>query len=317
VAGIRVHKLGALAGRFRRLRGDALPRELAADERGAAVAQLIVKPVLERIRSVCEGPLVLIKGPEVARFYPGHARVYGDVDLLVGDPWAVQQALLADGCIEVGDFFEDAHHLRPLKWPELGLKIEVHKRPSWPKRIEPPRFEEILEAALPATCGVEGVLAPLECHHALILAAHGWKENPLGTLRDLVDVAAVAASIPDDELDRGAGAWGLERLWRATRSTTDALLEGRPLKLPERLWARHLESVRERTLFESHLRGWLQGFSKSPPRVAILDTRDAMRKEFLPRPDETWRDKLMRAADAVRHPGRPSLHDEPPRGAVR
>jgi hypothetical protein len=306
VEGIRVHKLGALAGRFRRLRGEPVPPPLAADERGAAVAKLIASPVLERIRSVCEGPLVLVKGPEVARFYPGHARVYGDVDLLVPDPWTVQRALIDDGCVEVGDFFEDAHHLRPLKWPELGLKVEVHKRPSWPKRIAPPAFEELLEAAAPASCAVEGVLAPAPVHHAMILAAHGWKENPLGTLRDLVDVAAASAEIPERELERAADAWGLDRVWRATRRTTEALLEGRSLPLPMRVWARHLESVRERTILETHLRGWLQGFSKVPPRLALLDTRDAVRRELMPKPGERWREKLGRAAGAIRHSGAPS-----------
>ena len=300
VEGIRVHKLGALAGRFRRLRGEPVPPALTGDERGAAVAAVIAKPMLQRIRSVCDGPLVLVKGPEVARLYPGQARVYGDLDLLVPDPWAVQRELLAAGCVEVGEFFEDAHHLRPLKWPDLGLKVEVHKRPSWPKRLEPPSFDELFEAAGPASSGVEGVLTVSPAHHALILAAHGWKENPLGTLRDLVDVAAVVAAVPEDELEPTVRAWGLGRLWRSTRETTEALLEGRPLRFPVGLWARHLESMRERTMLETHLRNWLQGFWKSPPRLALLDTRDALRREFRPRPDETWRQKLGRAAGTVR-----------------
>ena len=62
----------------------------------------------------------------------------------------------------------------------------------------------------------------------------------------------------------------------------------------------------------------IQGeFWKVPPRLALLDTRDAIRKELLPKPDETWREKVSRAADALRHPGQPSLHDEPPRGVAR
>jgi len=300
VEGIRVHKLGALAGRFLRLRGEPVPPALAGDERGATVAAVIVKPTLERIRSVCDGPLLLVKGPEVARLYPGQARVYGDVDLVVPDPWAVQKALVADGCVDAGEFFEDAHHLRPLKWPDLGLKVEVHKHPSWPKRVVPPSFDELFEAAVPAASGVEGVLAVSPAHHAAILAAHGWKENPLGTLRDLVDVAAVAATVPEDELERIVRAWGLERLWRATRRTTEALLAGRPLPFPVRLWARHLESVGERTILETHLRNWLQGFWKSPPRLALQDTRDALRRELRPKPGETWRQKLARAAATVR-----------------
>jgi hypothetical protein len=318
IDGIRFHKLGALAGRFRRRQGEAVPPALAADERGAAVAMVISTPVLQRVRSACDGPIVLVKGPEVARLYPGQARVFGDLDVLVPDPPAVQQALKAAGFVEVGEFYEDAHHLRPLIFPGLGLKVEVHKRPSWPKRLASPSLDEILEAAVPCTSGVDGVVTPDARHHALILAAHGWKENPLGTMRDLIDVAAVSAGIPEHDLDRAARAWGLGRVWTATRGTTEALLEGRSLSLPVRLWAGHLESVRERTILEGHLRGWLQGFWKLPPRLALLDTRDAIRRELLPGPEETWRDKLTRTADAVRHPRQPhSLHDKWPRRAAR
>jgi hypothetical protein len=318
VDGIRVHKLGALAGRFQRRRGEPVQPAFAADERAAAVATVISKPVLQRVRSACDGPLVLIKGPEVACLYPGRARVFADLDVLVPDPQAVQRALKAAGFVEVGDFYEDAHHLRPLKLPELGIDVEVHKRPSWPKRLLPPRLDEILEAAVPAAAGVDGVLAPQPLHHALIIAAHGWKENPLGTMRDLVDVAAVCTGIPEQDLDRAARAWGLGRVWSATRSTTDALCGGRPLSLPVRVWAGHLESLRERTTLENHLRGWLQGFWKLPPSSALLDTRDAIRRELLPRPEETWREKLTRTADAVRHARQPrSLRDEWPRRTAR
>lgn len=34
---------------------------------------LIAPPLLERIRAACDGPLVLVKGPEIARLYPGGA----------------------------------------------------------------------------------------------------------------------------------------------------------------------------------------------------------------------------------------------------
>lgn len=309
VDGIRVHKLGALAARYRRRRGQPVPPALAGDERGAAVAMLLSRPLLERLRSVCDGPLVLIKGPEVALLYPGQARVFGDLDLLVPDPSAVQRALEAAGFVEAGRFFEDAHHLRPLQLPGLGLKVEVHKRPSWPKLLVPPRLAEILEGAVPAACGVDGIVAPDPRHHALILAAHGWKENPLGTMRDLIDVAAVSAEASEQDLERAAAAWGLDRVWRATRSTTEALLEGRPLRLPVRLWALHLESVRERTVLEDQLRAWLQGFSKLPPRLALKDTRDALRRKLRPAPEEPWGEKLARIAHAVRHPQQPhSVH---------
>src|SRR5256885_1116802 len=90
---------------------------------------------LEPIRSVCGGPLVLVKGPEVARLYPGSARTFGDVDLFAVDAQAAQRALLAAGFVEVDDPepFLDHHHLRPLKAPTVGLRVEVHTAPLWPE----------------------------------------------------------------------------------------------------------------------------------------------------------------------------------------
>ena len=310
VHGVRVHKLAPLAAWFMHERGEPIPPAFATAERGASVARLAARPLLERIRASCDGPLVLIKGPEVAGRYPGQSRYFFDVDLLVPDPWETQRALLAAGFVEDGEFYEDAQHLRPLRWPLLGLKVEIHKHPSWPKRLEPPRPEEILEAALPSACGVEGIDTADPARHALIVAAHAWKEDPLGTMRDLVDVAALAADASEPELDRLADAWGLGKVWRTTRDTAHAVIEGQPLPRAVRVWARHLETLRERTLLESYLRQWLQGFWKLPPRDAWLETRDAVRRQLRPRAGEPRRRKLRRSAYALLHVRRPhSVHD--------
>jgi hypothetical protein len=299
-AGIRTHKLGPLAARFARLRGDSAVRHGSGEEQGAQIAAVLVKPLLERIRSVCDGPLVLVKGPEVARLYPGSARAFGDVDLIVGRPEETQVALLAAGFEETGDSFPDAHHLRPLKWPGLGLKVEIHRHPSWPKRLEPPPFAEILEAARPATCGVDGVLAPDPAHHALILVAHGWKENPLGTLRDLVDVAAVAATTADDALEQAARRWRVERILDATRIVFDSVVSGEQLPWRLRLWAGHLQDVRARTPVESLLRDWLQSFWKLQLNEAVLELGTTVRRQARRKDDEPWRTKLKRASGRAR-----------------
>jgi Uncharacterised nucleotidyltransferase len=311
--GIQAHKLGPLAAWYLRARGEAVPPSFFAEERAAAAATLMTRPLLEHVRAGCEGPIVLVKGPEVARLYPGQRRMFVDIDLIVPDASAVQRELLAAGFVEagwqwvmahfpLGEYSEKAHHLRPLKRPELSLKIEIHKRPSWPERLVPPAAAEIVEAAVPSACRVDGILAPDPSHHALIVAAHAWKENPLGVMRDLIDIAALSADVPEDELERAAAAWGLGRVWRATRNTTQALLEGRQLSMPVRLWASHLESLRERTVLESHARGLLQGFSMLPPRRAVLESGDAIGRTFRPHLGEPWRHKLARAFHAVRHP---------------
>lgn len=135
LAGILAHRLGPLAAnRLRRL-GEPVPEPLALEERAASLSMLTGIPLIERIRASCDGPLVLIKGPEIARLYPGSARRFSDIDVLSANADAVHQALLACGFLESPDpefeFTPEHHHLQPLKWPTIGLKVEVHKYPNW------------------------------------------------------------------------------------------------------------------------------------------------------------------------------------------
>jgi hypothetical protein len=267
----------------------------------------MARPLLQHIRSLCDGPLVLVKGPEVARLYPGSARTFGDIDLLAADAEAAQQALLAAGYVEVDDPepFLDHHHLRPLKSPTVGLKVELHTAPLWPPGTTPPPLQEILDRSVASGVGVDGISAPAPVHHALILAAHAWSHDPLQTLRDLVDIAAVCAGCSETELDRTAEAWGIPRIWRTTRGAIRGLLEGGPPTLPLLTWARHLRAVRERTLLDSHLMRWLHVFWELPPRAAVGDLRAAVRLTLLPAPGESWREKLARTGYSFRHPGEP------------
>lgn len=307
VEGIRVHELGPLASRRLRRLGLPVPPLLEAEERVALRATMTVVPLLQRIRSSCDGPLLVFKGPEVARLYPGRARSFVDVDLLAPDAEFVHRALLAAGFVEVGDpeLFRNHHHLRPLKWPALALKVEIHSRPMWPDSARPPAPREIVEAAVPSGLGIDGLSAPNPVHHALMLAAHAWVHVPLHTLRDLVDVAAVSAGVAEGELDRVSRAWCIPRIWSTTRGATDALFGGRPWTAPLRLWARHLGTVRERTVLDNHLIRWLHPFWELPFPAALLTTAGTIGQEILPDPDEPWRDKLARARHALRHPGAP------------
>jgi hypothetical protein len=270
-------------------------------------AMMIAKPLLERIRASCDGPLVLVKGPEVASLYPDHARSFSDVDLLAPDADAVHRRLRAAGFVEVDDpeLFRDHHHLRPLKWPTLALKVEIHMRPSWPRGVEPPTLEEIVEGAVSSQVGVDGISAPNPIHHPLIIAVHAWEHDPLRSLRDLIDVAAVSAGSPDGELDRTARAWRIPGIWRTTRGAAGTLLGGERPTMPVRLWGRHLASVRERTVLDNHLQRWLHAFWEQPLHEAVAETADAFRQELLPLPGEPWHAKLTRVGYAVRHPRKP------------
>ena len=94
--------------------------------------------LLTRVRAACDGPIVLLKGPEVAERYPQRARGYGDLDLLVPDGAHVQRALVQDGFREVPDpeRFVGVYHLPPLILNGAPLALEIHEAPNWPEGLD-------------------------------------------------------------------------------------------------------------------------------------------------------------------------------------
>jgi hypothetical protein len=298
---IRAHKLGALAAlRLERLRLD-VPLPLLHDQRAARISMLTAPAVLARARAAYDGPIVVFKGPEVATCYPGAARQFGDLDLLVPDSHAAQRALLAAGFVEEDDpggKYVGIHHLPPLRWPNMLLTIEVHHGPKWPDGLRVPRNEEIFEAAVPTSLGIDGVQAPAPEHHALLIAAHGWAHVPLSQLRDVVDVASVAAGLDDAELSRLARAWGLSRVWESTRAAAECLETGKR-SFALSVWARHLATMRERTVLENHIESWLSPFSTLPFAAALGATARSVVEDFRPALDESWGEKLGRTVRAA------------------
>jgi len=307
VPGVLAHRLGPLAAARMRRSCLPVPDELLAEERAAVLGMRTAVALVERIRETCDGPLVLLKGPEVARLYPARARRFGDIDVLTDDASRVDRAMRQHGFIEATDpnLRDDHHHLQPLRWPTISLTVEIHSTPSWLPSMRPPRVEEILEAAVPSTIGVEGVDVPIPLHHTLILVSHAWEAEPLRTLRDLVDIAAVAGSVDRAELDRTAAAWGIGRVWRTTSRAIDHLFYEGPRSVPLRSWARHLADVRERSVFEHHLSRWASPFSELPPRRALGEMPRVARKEIAPSEGERWRDKLVRMMRALSTPSAP------------
>jgi hypothetical protein len=316
--GVVANKLGPLAARRLRLRGEPVPERLAREQQLARAAFMTAVPLLGRIRELVDGPLLLVKGPEVACLYPDRARSFVDLDLLVEDGRAAHAALRANGFVEVDDpeLFLDHHHLRPLQAPGLWLKIEIHLRPMLPEGAEAP-LGEIFEAAVPSALAIDGISAPRPEDHALMLAAHAWGHEPLGKLRDLIDVAAVADLADEAELARSAKRWGMERIWRTSAEAEAAVLGSGRTPMALRLFGRHLPAVRERTVLENHLQRWLHSFWERPFRQALLQTGGALRQELLPEPGESWRDKLLRAKSALLHPRRSMTeHTEDWRGEL-
>ncbi|HEY4347545.1 MAG TPA: nucleotidyltransferase family protein [Gaiellaceae bacterium] len=244
---IVAHRLGSFEAWRRRQLRIPVPARLVREERVAAFGRATAVPLLERIRDACDAPLLLFKGPELARLYPLDTRPFGDLDLLTTDAAAVHRSLLAAGFqLEGADVPSEHHHLRPLRWPSSPLHVEVHAQPNWPRTLRGPAAGELFEASVPSSFGIEGVAALSPAHHAVICAVHGWQHRPLRVLRDLVDVAVTAVASDERELGHTATAWGAGRIWDTTKATCEALFEGarRPLSL--RTWARSLPAMRPR-----------------------------------------------------------------------
>ena len=213
------------------------------------------------MRAAYDGPLLLMKGPEVALDYgaPG-LRSFGDLDLLTDDAEAAQAALIAAGFQEVFDpeIYEDIHHLRPLWWPGLPLVVELHTRANWPAAIPGPSTAELLAAAVPSRLGVAGVTTLPPEHHTLVLAAHAWEHQPLGRLGNLIDVAVMLRRSDDAEVDRARAPLGLPaHVAHHAVAPSAPSSTARAARPAVALWARHLRGVRERTVLEWHVKDLL------------------------------------------------------------
>jgi hypothetical protein len=265
-------------------------------------AMLVVRAVLARVRAICDGPILVLKGPETAAVYPlPWLRPYTDVDVLVRDAREVERRLRAAGFEGVGDAmdWESLHHVQRLYAPDLGASVEVHRRPKWVAGGAPPDVDELLATAVPSATGVGGVLAPSPSHHAVLLAAHAWAERPLGRLGDIVDVAAALSSAPPG-VDELVARHGLERVWRATMLATDFLLGTQRPTWTTSTWARHLRDARDRTVAESHLARLLEPFAALPPAQASVGLSRALHRTLQPGHGEGWRKKLARSGRALR-----------------
>jgi hypothetical protein len=305
LAALRAHGLHLLAARAWDAQARPVPSGLRRDQRRAAMMAMAASPLLERARAGYQGPMMLMKGPEVAARYrdPG-ARYFRDLDLLVDDAQAAQQALVAGGFIELGNpaAYDDRQHLCPLIWPGLPLIIELHRNPNCVPWLALPSTRELFKRTVPSATGVAGLLAPAPAAHALLLTAHVWAHQPLARLADLIDVAAVLGRTDRKLVDDLARDWGWEGIWGTTIEVVDAIFASpylRPASL--RIWARHLESARERTVLENHIaRLAAPAFSlpltRAPRAVTAALVREAARHE-----DEPWANKLHRSRLAVAH----------------
>jgi len=300
---LRVHRLHLFAASRWRAAGRPVPRALEAEE-WLAAARLVTAPVvLGHIRAAYDGPLILMKGLEVADAYGDPVlRPFADIDLLVPDADAVQQALVARGFEPIGDSeaFVGKYHRAPLVFPGLALPIEIHQTPKWVDGVPAPAGE-LFSLAVQSRAAPQGVLALPRPHHAMILAAHSWAHEPLRRALDLVDIAALIRDVERSELRAVARAYGLSRVWRVTEAAMDSLLGGAAPPFALRVWARNLLDLRERTVLEAHLTRWLSPFWSLPLGRAAGSFASTMVGDLRPGAQESWREKALRTRTAIRN----------------
>ena len=295
------HGLELMARRRRKEAGSEPSPDAGAAARTAAATSLIAPLVLERVLASTDRPVVLMKGIEAAAWWADPlTRPYRDVDLLVEDSEHVWRQLRQAGFEPTGDpeLYLGIHHLRPLVWPGLPLVVEVHHQPKWIDGLAPPTAE-LLETAVPSATGIPGLLALEPARHALALAVHAWAHVPLGRLGRLVDVAALLQGADRRSVESIAASWHVERVWAVTGAAVDSLFYGGRRPLVGHVWARHLWSVRERTVLERHLQQWLAPFSALPPRRAAGATRRHLGHQFALADGETRGQMLRRSARAA------------------
>ena len=303
---LREHRLHLLAERRWIETGKTVPAALAAEKTVALALFLPVSSLLARIRAAWSGPMIILKGPELASRYPeGFRRTAGDIDLLVDDAPAAHAALCAAGFVPIGDprYYVDIHHLQPLVWPGLPVSVEVHHSLKWIEGLEPPTTTDLFALAGPSRVDVEGFQTLTPAAHAVVVAIHAWSHGPLRSLRDLIDVALLEAEASSVEIDSLVSRWGVSDVWRTTDGVVKALFASgrRPLAL--RLWARHLESARSPTVAEAHLEWWLSSFWALPARSALRHAVHRIADDLRPVPGERWRTKLSRTRLALRNAG--------------
>ena len=298
------HGLHLLAARRASVLGLEVPPEWEVELRRSELVGLAVRALLVRVRDVVDGPVVLLKGPEVAaRWEHPATRSFGDLDLLVPHAQRAHRALRSAGFVPVGDpiLYVGIHHLRPLAHPALPLPVELHARVKWPDGMTPPATEELLELAVASTTGIAGIDAPTAAVHSVLLAGHSWAHVPLRRLSDLVDILAMLQETSTDEATAAAARWQAERLWQSTLSAARHAIHRRGRSAAVGTWARGLSQARERTVLESHVERYAAPFAIHCLDEAVVASLTQARRSLTPAPTETWTAKLRRSRLAIRH----------------
>lgn len=306
------HGVHLIAAAQWRQRGIDVPTAYQEAERVRAIQAPAALLLIERVRATVPGPIVLMKGPELALRYPNPAlRPFGDLDLLVQDAELAQQLLVDREFERAGNElkFRDKHHRAPLSFRSLPLTLELHDNPGWLSWMTPASPTELFAEAIPSSLGMDGIMTLAPHHHALFIAAHAWRHGPLGCLIHLIDLVMMTKDQDPDELAELAECWGMGPVWRSSVVAIEALFDEAPAGNGfVRYWITQLRDGHVRNMRE-HYVGQLLAPLWAPTmsgRVAgeIVTIRDM----FAPRPDQEWRDKLLLGRRVVAN-RRKTLHE--------
>ncbi len=311
-ANLHVHGLGPLAAWRLRLQGETAPEALEEISLRSAYGTVTAAPLLQRIREAVEGPMVVIKGPEIAALYPRPAlRPYGDLDLLVENLARAESQLVEAGFELVGPAdrkLPGHHHDQPLRLKGLALAIELHRNPGWLSWQRRPLNEEVFARSVASATAVEGVSAMPAADHALLLAAHSWRHGPYHSWVHLIDIALAREAADADEIERLAREWGLAGVWESSCRAIDAVFVdiGDWPKGIDRVWSRHLFAMRERSLLEYYAAYWLKGLAAPTARARSRAVFDDVRFSFTAHPWQTPRSKVKRIGAALLRARKPA-----------
>lgn len=310
-AALRTHGLGPIAAWRMRARGETVPEDIERLALGAAYASVTAAPLLQKVVDILQEPVVVLKGPEVARLYPERTlRTYGDLDLLAPDLPRAERALIEAGFDELlpNRKIEGHHHDSPLGIGGLALMIELHRDPGWLGWLTPPSNAELLQGAIPSVTGVDGAFAlPLE-QQALFLASHAWRHNPYLSIIHLVDIELARQQTDPAAITALARRWGIAQVWQHLCAMIDWFIyqEGDAPGALHRWWARHLDDTREQTLLEFYLAQWGRGLAAPTRMEQIGNISHDVRFSFAVHSWQNRRQKVGRIALGVRRLANPS-----------
>ena len=306
---VAAHGMQLLGVARRRQTGRPAPPAWVADQRHMAAVALALPGLLARVRDAGDGPILLLKGPEIATLYPKPTlRPFGDLDLLLADADPAQAALVASG-FRVSPAPAAApgwHHRSPLLLDGAPVRLEIHDRPSWLPWLTPPPVDELAAAAVPSRTGLAGIEALAPEHHALAVAAHSWRHGPLLRAGHLLDLALLADRCDPDALLRTARRWGLHRVWRTSSGAARALLDDGPGSVALAVGGRHLLELRERTILSLRLSQYAGALWAPTPKSAAFAVSATVYASLRPRDGGSWRAEVPALARRLRASGQPA-----------